>query len=92
VNNVVVIARHSASGEPLVAVTNFSGRPIDGYRIGMPRVGDWAEVLNTDAAEFGGSGVGNAGRVVAAPDAWAGQPAVAELTLPPLATLWLTPR
>lgn len=92
VNNVVVIARHSASGEPLVAVTNFSGRPIDGYRIGMPRAGDWAEVLNTDATEFGGSGVGNAGRVVAAPDAWAGQPAVAELTLPPLATLWLTPR
>ncbi len=92
VNNVVAIARYSASGEPLVAVTNFSGRTIDGYRIGMPRAGDWAEVVNTDATEFGGSGVGNAGRVVATPDAWAGQPAVAELTLPPLGTLWLAPR
>ncbi|HZK60014.1 MAG TPA: alpha amylase C-terminal domain-containing protein, partial [Cryobacterium sp.] len=47
------------------------------------------EILNTDAAEFGGSGVGNLGIVDAVDAPWAGRPASATLTLPPLAGLWL---
>ena len=49
--------------------------------------GEWDEILNTDASEFGGSGVGNFGVVHATDEPWAGRPASAELTLPPLAGL-----
>ena len=46
------------------ASCNFSGAPRRGYRVAFPRPGAWREVLNTDAAEYGGSGIGNLGRVV----------------------------
>ena len=53
---------------------------------------EWEELLNTDAAEFGGSGVGNFGTVHATDTPYAGRPASVELTLPPLAGLWLRPK
>jgi 1,4-alpha-glucan branching enzyme len=48
-------------------------------------------VLNTDGIEFGGTGLGNMGRADVREESWHGLPAVAELTLPPLAVLWLAP-
>ncbi len=57
----------------------------------MPSSGEWEELLNTDDPEFGGSGVGNYGLVTATDDPWAGRPASAELSLPPLGALWLRP-
>ncbi len=89
--NVFAFARWGADGVPLVCVTNFSAVPHHNYRLGLPHPGGWAEVLNTDAEAYSGSGVGNLGRVVAHPGEHAGQPAHADLVLPPLATLWLTP-
>ena len=53
--------------------------------------GTWREVVNTDAHEYGGSGVGNLGVVTGTDTPWGGRPASAELTLPPLAGLWLAP-
>ncbi len=83
-------------GEPdLVCVANFAAVPHHGYRLGLPSPGRWAEVLNTDAEAYGGSGVGNLGVIeaIAAPPlesrAPGGSPAYADLTLPPLATIWL---
>jgi 1,4-alpha-glucan branching enzyme len=85
-----------AEGEPdLACVTNFADNVHSHYRLGLPVAGEWTEVLNTDAELYGGSGVGNLGVVTAevAPDlesrAPGGSPAYAELTLPPLATIWL---
>ena len=78
-----------ATGRHLVCVANLSPIPRHGYRIGVPHDGVWKEVLNTDAEEFGGSGVGNLGEVEAWDDSWHGQPAVCEITLPPLAVVWL---
>ena len=46
-------------------------------------------MLNTDAAEYSGSGVGNLGGVDADGESWHGQPASTTLRLPPLATVWL---
>jgi 1,4-alpha-glucan branching enzyme len=58
--------------------------------VGLPAAGEWIELLNTDAAVYGGSGVGNLGRVTATSDEpWHGMPASVELTLPPLGALWL---
>jgi 1,4-alpha-glucan branching enzyme len=87
--NVLAFARWSSAGEALVCAVNFGGNPVGPYRIGMPFAGRWDEVINTDAVEFGGSGVGNYGSVVASDEPWAGRPSSVELTLPPLAALWL---
>jgi 1,4-alpha-glucan branching enzyme len=65
--------------------------PRTGYRIGVPRAGTWEELLNTDAALYGGSGMGNGGAVVTAPVQSHGEAQSLELTLPPLATLFLRP-
>ncbi|MGY6498629.1 MAG: alpha amylase C-terminal domain-containing protein, partial [Microcella sp.] len=57
----------------------------------LPHAGRWREVVNTDATDYGGSGVGNLGGVDGEDTPWGGQPASVELTLPPLAGLWLQP-
>ena len=57
----------------------------------MPLAGAWREALNSDAPIYGGSGVGNLGRVVAEPVAWHGRPQSVTLTLPPLAAVVFTP-
>jgi 1,4-alpha-glucan branching enzyme len=87
--NVVGFMRWSATGEAVACLVNFGGNPVGPYRIGLPFAGRWAEILNSDAAEFGGSGVGNFGGVTAESQPWGDQPASAELTLPPLAAVWL---
>ena len=88
----LAFVRWSRSGEPLVGLFNFSGTPIGPYRVGLPRGGVWDEVINTDATEFGGSGVGNYGSLTATDEPFMGRPASVELTLPPLGGLWLAPR
>jgi 1,4-alpha-glucan branching enzyme len=75
----------------LACIANFAGNPHHSYRIGLPRPGRWREILNTDAYDYGGSGVGNFGAVEAEPQPCHGQPASAVLTVPPLAVLWLAP-
>ena len=76
----------------IACIANFSALPHLKYRIGLPRAGRWREVLNTDAAIYGGSGVGNLGGVDAVPEPYHGRPASAIITVPPMGVLWLTPR
>jgi len=91
-NSVLSFLRWSADGSRVLAcVANLTPQPHNAYRVGLPRAGRWREVLNTDAATYGGSGLGNLGEVDAGGPSWHGQPASAPLTLPPLAVLWLTP-
>ena len=75
----------------LACVANFSGGPHLKYKIGLPQAGRWVEVINTDAAIYGGSGVGNLGAVEAVEEKWHGRPASATITVPPLGVLWLAP-
>jgi 1,4-alpha-glucan branching enzyme len=75
----------------LVCVCNLSPVPRYGYRLGVPLEGEWREVLNSDAAHFGGSDVGNLGAVTAEATPWHDQPFSAEVTLPPLAAVWFVP-
>ncbi|WP_437933152.1 1,4-alpha-glucan branching protein GlgB [Sorangium sp. So ce341] len=81
----------SPSGLHVVFIGNFTPVPRRPYRIGVPRRGAYLEVLNTDATEYGGSGVGNMGRVEVEDIPCHGFPQSIELTLPPLAVLWLIP-
>jgi len=74
----------------VVCVANLTPVPRYDYRIGLPCGGRWREVLNSDATEWGGSGVGNMGGVDAEEEPWHGRPYSARLTLPPLGVLWFT--
>jgi 1,4-alpha-glucan branching enzyme len=90
--NVIAFARFSKAGKRvLVCLCNFSPIPRQGYRVGLPRRGRWRELLNTDGGSYGGSGVGNPGEIVAEEREWHEQPYSAEVTLPPLAVVWLVP-
>lgn len=72
---------------PVVVACNFTPVPRTGFRIGMPRPGPWREAINTDAAIYGGSGMGNMGGVSADGPGQDGQPASAAVTLPPLSVV-----
>ena len=74
---------------PVVAISNLTPTPRPAYRLGLPLSGRWTEVLNTDAGLYGGSNVGNAGGIVATEGPSHGYPYSADLTIPPLATIWL---
>jgi 1,4-alpha-glucan branching enzyme len=87
--NVFSFLRWSSDGSVLACLANFSAAPHEEYRVGLPRSGPWHEVLNTDATDYGGSGVGNLGVVQTEDVAWHGRPASVTLRLPPLGTLWL---
>ncbi|WP_210480875.1 1,4-alpha-glucan branching protein GlgB [Naasia sp. SYSU D00948] len=91
-NNLISFLRWDNWGNPVAAIFNFGGNPVGPYRIGLPQEGVWDELLNSDATEFGGSGVGNFGSVTAEPVPHQGQPASAEITIPPLGALYLKPR
>ncbi|PWR07680.1 1,4-alpha-glucan branching enzyme [Micromonospora acroterricola] len=88
-NNAVSFVRIAPDGSTLVCVANFSALPLHDYRIGLPAGGAWAEVLNTDAHHYGGSGVGNMGAVHAEDVPWHGMVASAALQVPPLGVIWL---
>jgi 1,4-alpha-glucan branching enzyme len=91
--NVLSFLRRGARSrdDVMACIANLTPVPRSGYRVGLPVSGQWRELLNTDAQEWGGSGVGNAGSVEASDVAWHGQRASAIVTLPPLAVLWLRP-
>lgn len=81
--------RWGVDGEAIAVIVNFSPVVHEDYRLGLPMEGRWTEVLNTDAAEYGGSGVGNFGGVTAEGPGAHGLPTAATVRVPPLAALWL---
>jgi 1,4-alpha-glucan branching enzyme len=88
-NSVIAWVRWGAPGDaPVMMVTNFTPVPRPAYRVGLPKSGYWTEILNTDAAQYGGSGCGNLGGVTATDQPSHGCPSSAEVFLPPLATLY----
>ena len=79
--NIVAFARWDEYASALVSVTNFSPVPHESYQLPFPSAGIWREVLNTDDAAFGGSGVSNEQVIVGASQ-------IASVRIPPLATVW----
>ncbi len=78
--------------EALVFICNLTPVVRHGYRVGVPAPGLYDELLNSDAALYGGGNVGNEGCVTTEARAWQGYPQSLVLTLPPLATLILKRR
>jgi 1,4-alpha-glucan branching enzyme len=90
--SVISLLRKGRSpAEEIVIVCNFTPVPRQGYRVGVPSGGYWRELLNSDAQEYGGSGMGNLGGVHAEPQSVHGRPYSISLTLPPLSVLFFKP-
>ena len=91
-NSVFAFRRRARADEPgLLIVANMTPMPRHNYIVGVERPGLWREALNTDAAEYGGSGVGNFGAVATRYDAAHGRAQSLALTLPPLGLLVFAP-
>ncbi len=89
--SVLTFLRKAKTGEDfMVVICNFTPVVRDGYRIGLPGPGYWTEVLNSDAACYGGSNVGNNGGVHAEVMQYHGRPYSPPLTLPPMGVVFLT--
>ncbi|MGO1947241.1 MAG: 1,4-alpha-glucan branching protein GlgB [Brachybacterium alimentarium] len=90
-HNTISFVRRDRAGDPVVVVLNFSPQPWHDYRIPLPEGGDWLEVLNSDAPVYGGSGLGNLGRVHAEELPLHGRGHSVRLTVPPLGAVVLVP-
>jgi 1,4-alpha-glucan branching enzyme len=84
------LRRGRTPGEVALVVCNFTPVPRLGYRVGVPEPGYWAERINTDAGQYGGSGIGNLGGVHSESRSCHGRPHSLVLSLPPLATAIFT--
>ena len=91
--SVTATLRRGGPGTALVAiVSNFTPVPRPDFLLPLPGAGRWIERINTDAALYGGSGIGNLGSITARAEPLWARPAQARLTLPPLATVILEHR
>ena len=91
-NSVLTLLRRTQDPGDFVAIAfNFTALPRHGYRIGVPRAGAYRELLNSDSMHYGGRNLGNTGKVRTEPVPAHGFPQSLNLTLPPLAAIFLRP-
>ena len=88
-STISLVRKGKSSKQQIAVVCNFTPVPRIGYRLGVPAGGFWRELLNSDAKEYGGSGMGNLGGVMAEKQEVHGRPYSLNLTLPPLAAVFL---
>ena len=86
-NSVVAFMRKARNGDTIVVVINATPVVREAYRVGVNGDGFYEEILNTDAATYGGSNVGNFGGVTAEATSWQGKSHSLLLRLPPLAVV-----
>ncbi len=82
------LRKGKSANEMVLVVCNMTPVPRRNYHVGVPYPGWWRESLNSDAKEYGGSGVGNTGGAEAAPVPCHGRPYSLSLMLPPLGVLF----
>ena len=89
-NSVLSFMRRGKHAEDLIVVV-LNATPVvrEGYRLGVPQPGYYREILNTDAAHYGGSNLGNAGGQQASDQPAQGHSHSLVLTLPSLAAIFL---
>ncbi len=87
-NSILVFMRRSKY-ESIICAFNFTPVPREDYTIGVPEQGSYVEVLNSDASWYGGSNLGNAGKVTTIRQQEHGFDYALKLTLPPLSGLFL---
>jgi 1,4-alpha-glucan branching enzyme len=85
------LRRGPSDGDVVVVALNLTPMHHERFRIGLPDDGVWREALNSDAEIYGGSGMGNLGRVEAVSSPWHGRPYSAQVVLPPLSCVFFRP-
>jgi 1,4-alpha-glucan branching enzyme len=91
-NSVLAFIRRARDpSDYVIVVCNFTPQVRREYRVGVPEGGAYAEVINSDSGAYGGSNVGNMGRIQAEAQSWQGRPQSLSLVLPPLSVLVLRP-
>jgi 1,4-alpha-glucan branching enzyme len=88
-STISLLRKSESPKDTVLIVCNFTPMVRVGYRVGVPEGGYWRELLNSDALEYGGTGVGNLGGVNAEAEPAHGRPHSLKLTLPPLSALFL---
>jgi 1,4-alpha-glucan branching enzyme len=83
------IRRSKDLDEFVVTVCNFTPQPHSHYRVGVPEIGFYTELFNSDAREYGGSNMGNLGGKWTDDWSFHNQPYSLDLCLPPLGVLIL---
>ncbi len=91
-NSTYAFIRMARDPEDLViAAFNFTPVPRKNYRMGVPQLGSYKEVLNSDAAIYAGGGIANAGSITSRPKPCHGFEQSVVVTLPPLGVVMLKP-
>ncbi len=88
-STLTLVRKGPSERDALIVACNFTPVPRQHYRVGVPMGGAWKEIINSDAPVYGGSGQGNLGGAEAEPVPFHGRPYSLEITLPPLAVLFL---
>ena len=83
-----LLRKDKKSGERVMVALNLTPVPREGFCVGVDSAGYWAELLNSDGKEYGGSGVGNSGGVEAEKIEWHGRPYSLKISLPPLGAIF----
>jgi 1,4-alpha-glucan branching enzyme len=91
VNSVFAWLRWNAAGEPVLVIANMTPVVHNDYQVGVPRLGGWTEVFNSDAERYGGGNLGNEAGLIARDKPLHGQTVSLSLSLPPLGVLVLRP-
>ncbi|MHA2788741.1 1,4-alpha-glucan branching protein GlgB [Corynebacterium sp. S7] len=81
-NNMLSYVRWGTDNKPILVVVNLSGTTATEYRLGLPRIGAWDLLLNTDAEIYEGAGTELDTTVYTEPMSWDGQDQSVELTIP----------
>ena len=89
-NSIITFVRKSDNADDFIVVLcNFTPEVRQNYRIGVPKRGDYVEGFNSDAEEFGGSGVKNEGDLHTEDYGWHEREQSLVVTVPPMATIYL---
>ncbi len=87
-NSILSFVRYDKSGKyPVIIIANFTPVPRYNYRVGVPGEASWEEILNSDANQYGGSGMGNFGGVSSYPVPYHDQEQSINVVLPPLSVV-----
>jgi 1,4-alpha-glucan branching enzyme len=82
-NSVISFVRHGTNPDEIIlVVANMTPVPREHYRVGVPREGEWIEVLNTNSKRYGGAGTAHPKPVPTQPLSWDGRPHAIDLSLP----------
>ena len=81
------IRRGSTSKNQLLFVCNFTPIDRDGFVVGVPCKGNYTEILNSDAEEFGGQGRVNQPVIKAVEEPWDNKEWSITMHLPPLSVV-----